>query len=246
MTHDEFLERCLADPHDQSDDFLAALADPDNAAFHAEVLADDDRLYVAASVPVPGGLKQNIKLRNQLEQISAQVADSPTQTRKAPVLQWAMAASLLVSVGVAGFLGVKLQDAEKDVDVLRVAILEHMMDEHEVLAKTQQVSLKDVNKVLGGFGLKANEKLGPVTFAMRCPMHEHHHGAHLVVMEGAHAVTVMYMNQEMLDKPHPLNYRRFQGKLMPDEHGSWAVIGESAEDTEKVIKRVSESISRAF
>lgn len=203
-----------AEPQRRDDSILAhCKACAACAAFMQDMLALDARLDRALAIPVPEGLEARIVLDASLKH----------NRRPRPVTWLAMAASLLLAVGIGAGVWWKAR-AELP---LAAAVIQHVKNPMEADAivpgqpLVRKVSL--VEGVLDKVGVQVRGGLDDVTYARVCPFRGQL-VAHLVVRGKDGPVTVLLLPHIHVDKPQHFDEEGFRGVIEPAGSGSIAIL----------------------
>ena len=232
----EFRRLCLSEPSTRTEEYLAHRDECDECRRFAEgVGVLDQKLLQAMQVPVPQDIATRIKLR--------QVIGDEERKRRVRPWQFALAASLVLSVTISGFFGYRLYTTNQYVDGLRVAMLEHVKEEPHFLAAADEVSPAKFQKIIAAFGGEVTQKVATVMTAEVCALKRNNQPvAHAVLKGEKGAVTVLYLNGERIKNNVAIDDDRFQGVLMPAGNGNMAVIGEAGEPLEPMVEKLKTSI----
>ncbi|MGB0712680.1 MAG: DUF3379 family protein [Gammaproteobacteria bacterium] len=261
MNAEQFRQRALADPWDQDPDFLAARdADAANADFLEELQGLDRALAEVMKVPVPEGLNERILARAMNSEetgskadgsaaaanvvsLEAQLGKARTRTQS-PFQRFALAASLVLSIGVAAFMGYRFYELQYQFDDLQSAVLAHSTHEPDSWFTRATLKRSDVQKVLLGFGGRLTHDI-PATYVNRCRLRRYD-GVHLVVQEQGIPVTVYFMNKEHVDREITADDGEYLTVMMPgNERGSWAAVVREDQDpgiARTAMHRVSDAV----
>jgi anti-sigma factor RsiW len=183
------------------------------AAFMQEMLALDVRLDRALSIPVPDDLEARIVLDASLKH----------QRRPRPVAWLALAASLLLAVGISAGVWWKARTELP----LAAAVIQHVKNPMEADAIVpgqpliRKVSL--VEGVLDKVGVQVRGGLDDVTYARVCPFRGRL-VAHLVVRGKDGPVTVLLLPHIHVNKPQHFDEEGFRGVIEPAGSGSIAIL----------------------
>ncbi|MGB0721527.1 MAG: DUF3379 family protein [Gammaproteobacteria bacterium] len=273
MNTEQFRQRALADPWDQDPDFLAARdADDTNAAFLEELQGLDRQLAEVMKVPVPDGLSERILARamgdadvqaapelppadaakrdpgdpdtGNLQDELAQRRARTQLKNQGPFQRFALAASLVLSIGVAAFMGYRFYELQYQFDDLQSAVLAHSTHEPHSWFTKATLKRSDVQKVLLGFGGRLTRDI-PATYVNRCRL-RHYDGVHLVVQEQGIPVTVYFMNKEHVDREITADDGEYLTVMMPgNDRGSWAAVVHEGQDptiARTAMHRVSDAV----
>lgn len=228
----EFRRRLLTDPKDNSLDFLQHRQECLGCAAEAEKINDlDERLLRALRVEVPEGLSSRVLLNRSTQ-------GRPSRTTP---LRLAWAASLLLSVGVAGWLGYHWHDIGTEYPPLETAVLEHVNSELEHLVVDDDVADDQLRALLAGFGLDLRRHLGQVRYAGKCHVRRYE-GVHLVLAGEKGPVTVLLLPREPVSRRAELHSSRFAGLILPLKRGSMAILGEDEEPLHRTAEKIERSL----
>ena len=193
----------------------------------------ESNLKQAMAVQVPEGLAGLIK--------SHQGAVERVRVRMIRPWKYAMAASLVLMFGIIGFLSYQSITLNQTESLLQQAVLDHIKGELHHLAEHKNVQLAELNQLMRPLGVRAVADIGSVNFAGLCQIRRHL-GAHLVVAGDQGPVTVIIMNNEMIDRDSRFENSRFSGIILPQKNGSLAVVGEQGEPLNEIIERLQTNI----
>ena len=145
----------------------------------------------------------------------------PALTAPRPrVLQWGLAASVLLAIALGIFwLGVPRDTLARDV-------VEHVMHEADALQPDRlPISEDELAAVLGDSNLRLRSGSNEVTYASTCPLRGHF-VPHFVVKTAAGPVTVLLLTREpTIEKPERFKEGGFEGMVMPAPRGLLVVVG---------------------
>jgi len=183
------------DPQNLSADVAAHLTTcADCNRFRAETLALDARLRAALELPLP-----------------------QFRTRAPPARRFALAASLLLAVVLAG--GIWLSRSQP---VLANEVLEHVKEEAGSWEQHNLLPASAVAGVLREAKVEFDARL-PVVYAMACPFHGRR-VPHLVVQTESGPMTVMLLAHEKIAARQEFSENGYHGVLLPAGEGSVAVL----------------------
>lgn len=219
----EFRRLILADPRRRTEERQAHLARCGRcAALAAEVEGVETALHDAAAVPVPEGLAERVLLRR-------------TMSRSARAGMWALAASVIVAVGVGAYFyagpGVQGEDQVVAAAVLgerhpAVAAINYVVDhESRLLRETPVLDTAVVRQALAHLGLKL-----PKTVAMRylgkCPV-PGGIGEHVVLeTEFGHVTLILVPNQPIAPRVIVAD-RKLTALAAPVRTGGYILVTDS-------------------
>lgn len=232
----EFRRRNLVDPNDRDEAFVAHRRRcADCARFAAEVDTLDDKLLHALKVPVPEELATRIRLRQV-------IADEHDRRRLRP-WQYALAASVLVSVVLSAFFGWQVYSTDRYVERLRAAMVEHIQHEPQFLVGRVDTAADDLKRVLAAFGGEVVGDFATVNHAQICVLQNQNVPVAHSVLAGEHGpVTVLYLRGDPLAQATRFRESGMQGILVPAGRGNLAIIGTLSEVLDPVVERLSQGI----
>ena len=218
----EYRRRLTAEPQLAAEPDAHRDSCADCAGFAKRLLAFESRLAAALRVDLPAsGAPSNV------------VPLLPRKAAGAPQRWLAVAASVLVGVGLAAVLW--LGSAES---TLAADVVQHMAHEPTSWAQTDaRVPDAELAGVLKDAHVRLLPDMNRVSYAMSCSFRKHH-VPHLVVQTDKGPVTVMVLAHEEVKKPQHFDEQGYRGMIVPmPGHGSVAVItrGTSMPDTERVV-----------
>ena len=189
----------------------------------------DRQLSNALRIEVPDELASRVKLQ--------QVIGDEQRTRIQRVKMYAMAATLVLSIGLSAMLGFTLHQQTGRNEILSHAVIQHINSELYHLTEQRDVQLASLNKILLPLGAHVEQGFGPVNYAGRCLINDKP-GAHLVLPGEIGPVTVLVLAGDALEKQLVIDDPRFQGIVLPTTAGSLAVVGEKGEYLESISLRL--------
>ena len=161
--------------------------------------------------------------------------------RSAPVLRWALAASVILAVGATLY---RLVDSAYFAsDDLLADVMTHVDHEPAALAfPAAAVSEDSFSGVMQAAGISMSPIDGKVTYVKLCPFRGEM-VAHFALSGSSGPVTVMLLPNEQVDKPMMVDEEGFQGTIAPlSIGGSIAVVGEPGEDIQDIQNRVADAV----
>lgn len=203
MNCEQFQTMVGAEPKTNDPDAIAHAAECSACAtYRAEMQRMDRLIHRALSVPA--------------QRTSAAGARASQRPR------WALAASVLLSVGLAlsvWLLGTRESLAEQ--------AIEHV--EHEAFAMTrtqERVAAQELRTELAKHGLKLKREDAPISYAMTCPFRGRAIG-HLVVQTQAGPATVLVLPNERSPRAaQQLQQDGYDGVVVPAPRGVLVVLGQ--------------------
>lgn len=229
----EFRHHLLTDPNTRLAGFAQHRANCPACAREAQQAGRfEQALHAAMAVEIPEGLQARILLARALE--------SPPRAGHRPWL--ALAASLLLAIGVAGGLGYHWRAATLQPVDLQSAVFRHISDELHHLHEDRKLSAAQLTDLFDRFGARVGAGIGKVNYAGQCKIRKHA-GLHLVLPGREGPVTVLFMPDEPVPERQSLHTDRFTAVIVPTGYGSVAVVGEPGETAlDEVLERVSQNV----
>lgn len=224
----EFSARAHANPHDNEQDFLDALANHgDRQQLLDEIRQLDDRLRtLSAAVNVPPQLRQRL-----LE------TSRPSWAQPWVQRGWlAIAASLVIAVGfVVSSLPYRPSAEEL---ALHDAMVEHLYHEDARYRDAVPISWSEIEQVLAsaGFNLQRSDATAaiPFIFANFCRLSSNQRAVHLVALGDHGPVSLLLIQSPPVGGNIAIQDSQFNGRILPvssgNASGNMAVIGEKNEN----------------
>jgi hypothetical protein len=153
----------------------------------------------------------------------------PARPRRAPALsqafapprRWALAASVLLAVGVAFAVWLAFPRSSLAAD-----LVSHATHEPESWSSEGRVvSAEELAQVLRGAGLPVDADLGRVTYARSC-WFRGHLVPHLVVQDESGPITLLLLSEERIGRETRFSEGGYSGVILPAAHGSVAVLAQ--------------------
>ena len=230
----DFRRQLLIDPNHKDDEMILHERECASCSTQAQQSAlFESNLKQALAVEVPQGLADRIKTH--------QGAVERVRVRVLRPWKYAMAASLVLMFGIIGLLSYQNITLNQSDGLLQQAVLDHIKGELHHLAEHNNVQLAELNQIMSPLGVQAVADIGPVNFAGLCNIRKHL-GVHMVLAGAQGPVTVIIMSDEMIDRDARIENTRFSGVILPQKHGSVAVVGEQGESLNEIIERLQTNI----
>ncbi len=230
----EFRRKLLIEPRSRDREFADhATSCPECAGEAEQAHRFEDRLHAALDVPSPVGLESRI--------ISARSSASDKGLSGFGSRWLALAAGVLLTIGLAGWMGYKWEHYFGVPSGLEVAVIDHINEELDHLHVDQDVRPENLVFLLSQFGAGMEGDIGRVNFVSRCSVRQHL-GVHMVVPGQQGPITVLIMPGEYLMQPQQVRSPRFSGVIVPTVYGSMAVVGEKLEPVEQVVEKMQAMI----
>jgi hypothetical protein len=214
----EFRRIAGGDPQHLPDDARMHAASCPRCAEHLRrLVAFDDRIRIALSVPVETGLAPR----------------AVTPVRGLDRRRWlALAASIAGGVMVGSLLWVWSPR-----DSLARDLAQHVEHEPQAMASSAPADTDAVARVLERGGIHLRPDVGTVSYANSCEFRGHT-VPHLVVQTDRGPVTVMVLRHEKPAGPTRFDEQGYAGQIVPAGPGSIAVIGAAGTDLDDVTAKV--------
>jgi hypothetical protein len=225
----QYRRAILANPHDP-DAELAAHRDScgECAAYTERLLRFEGKLERALRVQPPDAANVITALR----------------PRRTPVARkWlALAASVLLGVGIAGPLWLAVPHTSLAADVVA-----HMAGEPQAWTRTDvPVPAPELDFVLRNAHMRLLPDAGLVSYAQSC-LFRGHRVPHLVVQTDMGPVTVMVLVHESVSKPTPFDEHGYRGTLLPVAgHGSIAVLAKDQSGNLAAVESIASRVRAAI
>jgi hypothetical protein len=227
----QYRRAILANPHDTGAE-LAAHRDGcgECAAYTERLLRFEGKLERALRVQPPDAGKGGVV--------------TALRPRRSPVARkWlALAASVLVGLGIAGALWLAAPHASLAADVVA-----HMAGEPQAWRRTDvPVPAPELDFVLRNTHMRLLSDAGLVSYAQSC-LFRGHRVPHLVVQTDMGPVTVMVLVHESVSKPTPFDENGYRGALLPVAgHGSIAVLAKDQSGNLAAVESVAARVRAAI
>ena len=234
MNCQEFRRKLLIEPRSRSKDFADhASSCPECAERARAALSFEDKLHAALKAPSPVALENLIR--------GARSGAAGYRRAEFNCRALALAAGMLLTIGLAGWMGFKWEQDFGASSDLGTVVVNHINDELDHLHVDHNVRPQALGFLLSRFGARLEGNIGQVRFAGLCPIGRQT-GVHMVVPGQAGPVTVLIMPGQNLRHPIQVRSSRFFGVIVPTGYGSIAVVGEKLEPVERVVERMQQAI----
>lgn len=191
----------------------------------------EQSLREAVNVAVPEDLSSRILLRQ-----SFQVRRSRPFWRNRV---YALAASVLLVVGLLGGLGGRLLPEEAP--SLEEAVFAHILSEPHDETSTKRIQREALASLLAPVGAEVKSDLGQVSAASLCAIRQRI-AAHIVLVGEKAPVAVLLMPSERVEERYYIEHGDLRGILSPVHGGSMAIIGEAGETLEPIETRIRSAL----
>lgn len=194
--------------------------------YEREMRALDDSIKRALEVELTGLRQPGKSLPTEILRDVAMpgYTAAPPRARDFPPRRWALAASVLLAIGV----GVSLW-ALRSQPSLAAAVVDHMAGEQSSWSQTAPLGQSAIDSVLAQTGVHIDAARTPVVYASSCRFRGQH-VPHLVVHTDQGPVTVMLLRAEKIAAPQNFAEGGYRGVIWPapDGRGSIAVLERGA------------------
>lgn len=208
-------------------------------AYLHEQFALNEQLQALFDVPVPDGLSSKILMHqafnDEAEDQSGLVFEFKKRFKpmmsKVVAAGGAMAATLIIAVTIIP--GVNTAQAE-----VQRHVVGHMQHETKALMMDLEVPQQDISRLMRRVNMQASERWQGPNFAALCRF-EGKISAHFVYEAKGHKVTVFVMPEENEGAFHRFQVEQWHGEIIPIGMGSMALMSDSEEALELVIRRLT-------
>jgi hypothetical protein len=235
----EFKRLALADPYCQEENFLAKEQScAECAEFLASVKAMDMGISKSVDVAVPADLLARLKLRQEIEQEN--ISRSSTQR------YFAMAASFMVAVLVAGLMYVNFvpnnEQIAQDYVTLIEGVAEHLEEVDVTPVWDSGVANQRVRVNLASYDPSVNFKdLSGLRFGRICPMGIYR-GLHANIEVNGDLVTFAYIKGEPVEVLKDMAYQNHFARVKPLKGGNLVIISQHSDSLNKADSMISDSL----
>ncbi len=212
MNFSEFIRILGSDPDNQDPEFLRAReSSPEAIQAASESDHFERQLKQAVQAPIPEDLVQNLKNLAR-----------PEPVRRNPWRDYAIAASLLLAVVVAG-LSWRANQGWESVD--QYVVQHYALDGDKLVLKSNGLQADNVEQILAQFQVAMTPEMermvGLITY---CPTPAGK-GAHMVINTEQGPITVIFMPDTTVTDGEMVEFDGMKAQLVALERGSAAIIG---------------------
>jgi hypothetical protein len=224
-----------------------ALSCAECAVYASDAVSMDQRIHAALSVDVPG-----LGMPWDVNPDSVSVTDDTTVTDLAEARQARRAATtrswmsgtrfgLAASVMVAATMVVALWPGPRS-GLLADDIFDHLHHEPESLVRTAVAAPSDVvSRVMRPVASGIDPRVGVVSYARTCRFRGRQ-VPHLVVQGIEGPVMLLFLEDEYVDAPMPLDEEGYRGVVVPVDGGSIAIVGSEQEPIHRIRKLMADTV----
>jgi hypothetical protein len=234
MNCKDYKEAIAADPSEQFDGSTHASACESCAAFRDEILALDQKIAAALTIPVP---EMKLPELPPAGEDDAKVSHLPFGRGRFSTTGWI---SLAASVLLVTVLGVRFLTPDVVYPSLAAEIVAHL-DHEDRSRKVTRVAVSERKLARVVEDNVAEMDIGLITYARSCVINGNKI-PHLVIQGERGPITLLLLPDEMIDGVVPLEGVGITGVILPVGNGSIAIIGERDEPLEKVEQRLVDSV----
>lgn len=244
MNEQQFLERAHANPHDDSAEFLQALAgNPKRQQLVNDLKRFDEALSVSLSaVSAPASLRQ------ALLDIPEGMLHPDTEVSAANDSFWRRNAAIAATL--AFFIGVAALIFEQPANPMADMVFSHLYSEIDFLDDDSPVSLQDVNSMMVSwvgtdFASSDEMKRLQINLGKDCWVDFANgvQGFHLIMKGDVGPVTVMVIPNSPLAEDVSISDDRFEGIIHPTRGGNLVVVGEKEESIQQFSNVLAANIN---
>jgi len=156
--------------------------------------------------------------------------------RTASYVRWALAASVLITAGIAVVLL-----ALRPTDTLAADLVAHVEAEPQSWSAQQPVAPPALEPILGRAGVRLAPGAGPVVYARTCSFRGRW-VPHLVLHSALGSYTVLVLRGERLAQRREFSEEGYSGVLLPVAGGTLAVLGRRGLETNAAADEAGRSI----
>ena len=265
MNDQQFIERAHANPHDDSPEFLQAVADnPQRQQLLDELKKFDARLKAGletatppaflrqALLEIPQGTQgtqgaQGESLSGSLHPDTAVAAANDSFWRRNAKVATSVAAGLVIAIGI---FAVTLQEPPDQANPMEAMVFSHIYSELPFLDEDTPISLDEINSLMiawvgSDFDSSATMENIDFNFSKDCwvDFPNDLHGFHMVIQGNVGPVTVMVIPNDPLAADTLISDDRFEGKISPTSGGNLVVVGEKDESIEQFSNLLAANIN---
>jgi hypothetical protein len=244
MNELEFRNRVYQNPKESDPEVLAAARE--NPAFQ-KILEQSRKLEgelsaLVNSVDVPPDLQARLLAIPDYAASTGATGTSDNQTSANFFQYYAMAASLLLAIGVT--LGVTLNRGPTAAELaMGNEVLHHVyLEELEIAAinsgtDATVLALTTINQAMAGAGTQLADtsflRDNPVRYANPCEIFPQHRSAHMIIQGSTGAVSLIVIKNSPVAAEYKIHDARFNGVVVPMPAGNMILIGEAGENLEQ-------------
>ena len=244
MNDQQFIERAHANPHDDSPEFLAAVArNPERQQLLDGLKRFDDVLKAGlSSVAPPAGLRQSLLdiPEGALHPDTAVAAANDSFWRR----NARYAAVLVIAIGI---LAIFLQG---ETDPMEDLVFSHIYSELSFLDENNSLSLDEVNVAMiswvgSDLASTSDTQSLDISFTKDCWV-DFANGVqafHMIMQGNVGPVTVMIIPNTPLDAELAIADDRFEGMIRPTAGGNLVVVGEKNEAVRRYSTLLASNIN---
>ena len=256
MDEIEFRKRVYANPNELDQETQDAARD--NPVFQ-EILKQTRELElgldsVMNEAPAPAELKEKL-MAIPASAASVNKVSVINSTRQALFQYYAIAASLLLAVGVTFSLSVDNRLSSADV-AFGNEILAHLYEDSEEIDDINSglfdeiVAMPAVNESMANTGTRLVSNTSLQSMAIRsakpCEILPAYYSAHLLVDGTQGAVSIIVINNSPVRGEYSIHDDRFSGIVIPMGDGNMILVGEKNESLNRYKVLFSESVERTI
>jgi len=245
MDDNEFRKRVFSDPSGDDPDLHEAARDNSARQKLIAEIAELEELInsVIGAIPVPADLASRLK-----QQIEPAAPARPHRQAR-----FILAAAMVVVVMAMTLLLPDLRDAPGAQDLaFRDNLVAHLHQEASTYGGDISARWSETSSVLATAGVRAAGgdlpdggnllQAARIKFARHCDLGDAGRSAHIVLEGQQGPVSVIFAGNKPVERILTIEDERFQGRIIPTEHGNMAIIGERGEALADYEALVTDSI----
>jgi len=235
----EFKRLALADPYCQEANFLAKEQSCAQCAeFLASVKAMDSGISKSVDVGVPADLLARLKLRQEIE--------NQNTVRSSTQRYFAIAASFMVAVLVAGLMYINFvpsqQQVAQDYVTLIQGVAEHLEEKEVTPVWDSGYANKEVRVRLASYDPSVRfGDLSGLRFGRICPMGIYR-GLHANIEVDGDLVTFAYIKGDPIDVLKDMAYQSRFARVKPVKGGNLVILSQHSDSLDKADDMISQSL----
>lgn len=238
----EFKRLSLSDPHSAETDFIEHRENcPECLKYVGDIRKMDSDLAASLDVAIPSDLVARLQLRQEM---AAQDVQQKGNSGFRP--RYAIAASLVVALFVAGFLfnsQWRLNDQiGKDYEKLLAAVVDHMNEQPFVPVWDAERANKTANTLLASYDDSLQLRNMPnLQFSRLCPMGQYR-GLHATMQTPDGQITFAYIKGDTINDLLDTAYGGYVTRIKPVRGGNLVIISRNSKSLEQADQELQQAM----